>query len=271
MTKLKIVYISSLGHSGSTLLDVILNQHHDVQSSGEVMFHDEWVNKNLRCTCKKLMNKCSFWTSILDENFKILGSVNEIGYMNNSFELFNNIKKSTGKNIIIDSSKSNDRLNILLQDRRLEIKVIHLIRNGYGVINSISKSHHRPAKSNNNQKTIPVNILIGILRWIRRNLALKRLMEKHRINDYLQIRYEDLCEKPMSEIKKLCEFIDIDFQEEMAKPKLLNCHNIGGSRWRFSDKPIQINLDEKWRAELGRGSKFLFMLFAGWLNKKYGY
>ena len=78
-----------------------------------------------------------------------------------------------------------------------------MIRIGYGVINSSRKSHHKPAASNKEQKTVSANILKGMLRWIRRNLALERLMKKHKINHYLQIRYEDLCENPMNEIKKL--------------------------------------------------------------------
>ena len=48
MSKLKIVYIYSLGHSGSTLLDVILNQHSDIQSVGEIIFFDRsWYSRSL--------------------------------------------------------------------------------------------------------------------------------------------------------------------------------------------------------------------------------
>ena len=270
MSKIKVVYISSLGHSGSTLLDVMLNQHSDIQSVGEIIFLDKWINNNHKCTCSNAIKDCQFWNKILKKDFSRPGKINNTNYMFNSFHLFENIKNVTGKKIIIDSSKSNDRLRLLLNDKRFDIKVIHLIRNGLGVVNSLKKSHEKLA-INTEQKTISAGAIKGTLRWVRRNIALSKLMKINNIDNYLKIHYEELCKDPEKELNRICNYIEVDFQTNMTKIKLDNCHNIGGGRWRYSKKSMKIQLDEKWRTELNLTSKIVFYFLGGWLNKKYGY
>ena len=271
MSRLKIVYICSLGHSGSTLLDIMINQHSDIQSVGEIMFFDEWVKNNNKCTCLKLINECLFWTCVIPRCFNGLGSVKDSSYLDNSYKLFKEIKDLTGKTIILDSSKSVKRLNMLLEDNRLDVKIIHLVRNGLGVVNSLKKSYERSAINDNQNKTKIAGALKGTIRWIRRNLAFYTLMKSHGIDNYLEVRYEDLCMNPDIELENICSFIELDYDKKMIKPSLNHCHNIGGSRWRFSDQPINIKLDEKWKVELSLFSKIIFQILGSWLNRRYGY
>src|SRR6185295_954940 len=63
----KVVFIASLSHSGSTLLDLMLNAHPGVASVGELkqlgrFARMEKANRRLRCTCgAATLLTCEFW------------------------------------------------------------------------------------------------------------------------------------------------------------------------------------------------------------------
>jgi hypothetical protein len=63
----RLIYIASVGYSGSTLLDMVLGSNAEITSLGEVMklsrfFSGEYGDTP--CTCGALLKDCSFWTSI---------------------------------------------------------------------------------------------------------------------------------------------------------------------------------------------------------------
>jgi len=63
----KIIYILSLGHSGSTLLDLLLSYHDKVIGLGEVYSVIGDKDSNLEqtediCSCGKQMSKCPVWS-----------------------------------------------------------------------------------------------------------------------------------------------------------------------------------------------------------------
>ena len=71
---------------------------------------------------------------------------------------------------------------MLLEDKRLDVKIIHLVRNGLGVLNSLKKTYERSAINDNQNKTKITGTLKGTIRWIRRNLAFYTLMKSHGID-----------------------------------------------------------------------------------------
>src|SRR5215211_6196404 len=89
-TPVKVLKITGLGRSGSTILDVVLGNHPDIESVGEVgnLMRNGWISreslrgidpKRLRrpiCTCGKRLDvlyvdapdeACPFWSSVRDE------------------------------------------------------------------------------------------------------------------------------------------------------------------------------------------------------------
>jgi hypothetical protein len=79
------VYICSAGHSGSTLLDMMLGSHSRAESVGELIHlpMDTAMNKN--CTCGESMRNCPLWSKVLlrmgvapeDDPYKL-----DLGYVN---------------------------------------------------------------------------------------------------------------------------------------------------------------------------------------------
>jgi hypothetical protein len=59
------VYICAAGHSGSTLLDLILGSHSEAVSLGEVTQLPKNLTLNTTCTCGTPVQQCGYWTSVL--------------------------------------------------------------------------------------------------------------------------------------------------------------------------------------------------------------
>jgi hypothetical protein len=83
------------------------------------------------------------------------------------------------------------------------------------------------------------------------------------------VRYEDLAVNTEEQLRRVCEFIGLEFAPEMLE--YWNCEDvsIGGNRMRRTKAPVQ--LDQKWIRELPVLQRIGFGLLGGWLNRLYGY
>ncbi|WP_274475259.1 hypothetical protein [Mangrovimonas aestuarii] len=166
--ELQVIYIAGNGHSGSTLLDIMLgNASNDIFSAGELSFIVRDSIMEEYCSCKTLIPKCDIWAAIFAEwerkrkvsykeyqslrhkferNKTLLRLLKNIYFPGEDFKayllatkaLFYAIHKVTGANIIIDSSKNAGRIPIL--KRIVDTQVIHICRDFKGVLNSAKKA-----------------------------------------------------------------------------------------------------------------------------------
>ena len=60
----QLIYIASTGYSGTTLLDMLLNNHPEVSALGEVYLLSRYAKENSECTCGKVVNECGFWIKV---------------------------------------------------------------------------------------------------------------------------------------------------------------------------------------------------------------
>lgn len=170
----KVIYISGNGHSGSTLLDIILGSSKRAFSAGELTFVTRDSIFQEYCSCHSKIKDCDFWSKVIKrwqdisdislEDYKklrhkyernkttirvLLNSLfpsNEFKvYCKSTYQLFKIIHEQSGKSIIIDSSKSPQR--ILILKKHMDLKVIHLCRNAKGVLNSSKKVHKKDIKA----------------------------------------------------------------------------------------------------------------------------
>ena len=240
----KIVFICSLSHSGSTLLDLILGCNSKIRGLGEA---DVLLNKNVEfestpCMCGTNLSECIFWSGLggfiktnkqksFDFKYHML-----IKHFDN---IFGNDK------ILVDSSKY---LNILKKVITIDypIKVIYLIKD----VRSFTLSQKRSyIKNKKEAKIIP---RISLLRnkffyymWYKENREIQKYLLKNDI-DYFQVGYEELCFKPVNSIKKICQFIGVEFEEDMIYPYKSQSHGTGNRMRRMPEKKKGINYDYDW-------------------------
>jgi LPS sulfotransferase NodH len=230
----KPIFIVGCPRSGTTILAKILNNHSQIASATEIHFF------NHLCTLKKYD-----WTN-LDEDF-LKRFFNETrvedfcSLLKLSFEEFKEQFEQTTIDTKLDQISQNQKrifdtmMLILLKkkqktfccektpqhllsvERILEIykdaKIIHLIRDGRDTVNSLIKMPWRPEGLLNNSRFWKKYAKLGM--EIKNKIC-------HQTENYIDIKYEDLLLNPEESIKKLTNFIGVEFEETMLSNKLSN-------------------------------------------------
>jgi Sulfotransferase family len=241
----KVIFIASLSHSGSTLLDLMLNAHPEVASVGELkqlgrFARLEKPNRRLRCTCgAESLLTCEFWTrvSVLTKTAtgRTIGELNVENYDNQkSFDednvaLFQAIATVSGKRYVVDSSKHVARLALLIENPALDVFPIFLLRDPKGQICSSQKTSASLVK------------LIG--NYVRTN---REIYELVRDRPHSVVRYEQLVRNPEQVLATLMEELGLSFDPRQLEWASEVRHNVGGNGMRRC-RSSELKLDEKWR------------------------
>ena len=185
----KIIFITGIGRSGSTLLDRMLGNNPQGFSVGEVnALFRPWKRKHLlrdsNCFCNK--PNCNFWKKIKTRKEKNL--------YDTIFNLFKNI------NYIVDSSKSplwiRDQIKYN-QNKNYDIKIVCIYKTPQEFFYSMKKR----GKSK-----------LWKIMWKGRYMQLFNLF-----TNFLSIKYSDLTRNPKDTLRHLCESLDIEYYNEQEK------------------------------------------------------
>jgi hypothetical protein len=175
----------------------------------------------------------------------------------NNFILYDTVLSVLKARMIVDSSKHYLKATELYKRRPAEVRILHLTRDGRGVLYSALKRNFPP---------IP-----HIQGWRRHYIRGLSLFNRHVNPEHiLQVKYEDIVANPPKELKRICGFIGTDYESGMldftAKPQ----HSTDGNNMRFS-KSSEIRFDNAWQKNLSESDRNCFESIAGKLNYKLGY
>ena len=303
-TPITIIYITGCGRSGSTLIDIILGNHPEIESLGELsnLISSGWI-KHEYCGCGKRGNNCPFWFDIrmtwnkltgvksikkyLDiqntyENYlhwprllkeRLIKSNKFRAYIQYSKSLFEAISAVSGKYFLVDSSKNPGRAFALSMIPGIKLKTIHLVRDGRGVVWSKMKAFEKNEENGLQTKINPAPAWLTSLRWLVVNLA-SELVSYYLAPNAIRIHYEDFVENPQNVLNKIGHFLQIDLNalaDAVASRQPMSIrHTIAGNRMRMGGV-IHLKKDYEWQKKLSERDKKIFRLIAGFLAKKYGY
>ncbi|MEA3452000.1 MAG: hypothetical protein U9Q83_08890 [Bacteroidota bacterium] len=231
MKRKKIVYIAGLGHSGSTILDMILGSNSKIIGLGEIMNFVKRKNKQIdlksSCSCGKTGNNCDFWSQaeqiIDDTNNNVEAYLKLIDYFYNKYG---------EETILVDSSKNSyNYLKIL--NEKFDLKIIFLSKD----FRSWSFSRHLSSKT---------PVFIKEIHWFAENIKLLYRFKKMKLNVF-KLGYEELALYPEFSLKKTCDYLKIDFEKEMLIPTKTKSHIISGNIVRADkEKRKKIVYDARW-------------------------
>jgi hypothetical protein len=105
--------------------------------------------------------------------------------------------------------------------------------------------------------------------WVRANRTIESQLRRLPVEQWIRIRYEDVCRTPESTLQRFFEFCGLEphaLPHDLATYK----HHIVGNRMRLSNVS-QIRLDEEWRRVLEPAELALAARLAGTLHTSYGY
>jgi hypothetical protein len=281
----RILYIAGGGHSGSTLLDMIVSSADEVVSLGEVYFYDSYrydtPDEKLYavhakdCSCGKRFDECPFWSDF-HRRLKRDISINRHTSLGNSLKVlwnifkpfkdrcwlpldidddvvfFNTVEKTIRQNngkvsYLLDSSKDPRRLLKLVQQfGNQKIAVIHLVRDGRGYVNSYSNKDKPRVLA---LKLKPQHFVKAAFIWVVVNVSTHFFVKRSGL-DTVHISYDLFCKNPMQYIHYINKKFNIHIRENFLD--MINdqtYHNIHGNSVRYSHVN-RIRQDRSWHREL---------------------
>ena len=270
---LRILYITSRGHSGSTLLDLLISGHRSITSVGELkMLADSDVRRKL-CSCHGLEPRaCPYWHSV-EQHLQVsaglgfddlrLNSPDPWVNHRHNLALYESVAAVSGCRTIVDSSKGLPRLRDLLQGVDLyggyDLMPIHLLRGSLGLVHSYVKNGR--IRSDLELADVCYNYASNVFRT---EALLRR-------RPHLFVRYEQLARAPRRELRRVMAALDMTFEEDQLDWGRGPRRNIHGNDMRFRAGGT-IRPDRSWRRGLTprqilRVIWFTLPVRLGWLGR----
>jgi hypothetical protein len=256
----RLVYIASLSHSGSTLLDLLLNAHSHFVSVGELRKFSPHLQDQdtYKCTCgERALDGCAFWKTVV-ERLEAEGTrLDDIRTdradpmaMPGNLALLKAIAEASSDAIIVDSSKTTDRLRQLLASPELDVLPVFLVRDARGQIcSTLSKG----------KKTLRR----AISEYKRTNRRIMQLLAGH---PHVVISYEELASEPRAALEPILDHFGESFEASQLRWAEVEKHSLAGNRMRFGNNSA-IRADERWRRDLTRVQRLAIQAGTWWTRR----
>jgi len=267
-TALTGVIIGGAGHSGSTLLGMILSGLDGAVYIGEgakVRYLGDMSKPLKKRACKICGDDCAFWNGF---------------HWDAKRGLYEQVAAHSGARIVIDSSKKPDWITVRADELRTgghEARLIVLTRDGRAVVNSRLRKYpdRDPAAQ--------------IAEWMEQIGSARALAESFP-GPVLHLAYEELATRPEDTARHLAAFIGASYDPSMLAFSAREHHPLGGNNGTqflaargqagaariqpgersaayYRNHPDEIRLDLRWRDEFAPDHAALFDQMAGTLNQ----
>lgn len=244
----KIVFIASLSHSGSTLLDLILGGNSRFIGLGEMVrvIEDSSFQQNafrgVYCSCGRQMNECQYWSKVInrleDNNNATFAERYEL-----LLQIFDEVFGPTY--IPVDSSKYLPNLSRLLDDLELDLKILYIIKDVRNYTVSQINTLRRSRETDLLKKYVKGNAHFFFWKWYLLNKRMQDFFSENKL-EVLQFGYEELCLYPSHVVKLICEFLDVELEPTMLNLKISGSHSVLGNRMRNQTAKLDILYDNRW-------------------------
>lgn len=284
MSTPSVVFLISAPYSGATLLSILMNQHPDISSDGEIFPYER--GSRVVCSCGRDQIDCEYYSTIAGGMLKENGEeyddsvfyyvprycknyylsrglegfwMNDIAdklrnlacalipafkalegrFLNLHLELFSKSLALREATVYFDGSKSVRRAEFFAE-RKLTSKIIHLIRDGRAFCNSFLKNKRLPMDC--------VHVAEEV--WKKSIKKVDVLRRRHPGVRILDVRYNDLCSAPKKELRRIWEFLGLNYDDAFLEYRKKDMH-ILGNRMRFNYSGV-IKEDNTWEKSLNQ-------------------
>ncbi|NBC65815.1 MAG: hypothetical protein GVY07_09210 [Bacteroidetes bacterium] len=262
MSKQTIIYISGEGHSGTTLLDIILGSQERSFSAGELIFlQEKGIENSEYCSCGTPVPGCPVWREIIakwsevrrlppDQYVQIRRELvskknvlragktlgNPTGrvrdFLADTEKLYSTIFDTTESLCIIDSSKAPGMIPIL-KELKFDLTVVHIKRRFGDVLNSYKVHLKKDLKAGVEHEITPRKTSYVLASWLMKNILTGYYS---RNATYKKIEYEQLIDDLEGEISKITD-CSRDYLELLRnRGPLYPEHLVAGSTIRMKDE-----------------------------------
>jgi hypothetical protein len=247
---MRVIYIAGTSHSGSTLLDLMLNAHPAIIAAGEVLKLNRQLSERPErkqslapCPCgAPSLIACPYWSKVDTRARAISGrpladldmqdyAAHAAGTAPNEI-VFRAMAEASGLEFLVDSSKLPKRLAYLMTLKGLDIYPIHLIREPKGQINAVARKHGGFLRH-----IFRYELIHAQIGWALRNVP-------HSV-----VHYEDLVRDPETTLDGILKPLGLRFDASQLSWAEAEKHEVAGNHMRF-DGASSLVLDEAWKRSL---------------------
>ncbi|MDJ1172839.1 sulfotransferase family protein [Roseofilum capinflatum] len=294
----KVVFVISMGRSGSTLVELMIGSHPDAFSLGEISKLPQMVQKGRDFWYPE---DSTFW---LDNFTKAELKQFAAGMSNHRLHRYIPLKlerlvrewlgndeilnpytilfSKTKQSILTDSSKEVSWISNKLKARefrqnKIDAYLLYNVRDGRAVINSYLRFKKDSIENLSHQ-------------WVNLFKEQSEFYNNFSEDRKLAIRYEEMATNPHKVLQQICHWLDIEFVPDMIEYWKHDHHHVVGSRGAnaliakykgkkqknleshgqyYQDPEFKIKLDMRWKQELSPENLQVFNQIAGELNKPY--
>lgn len=306
----KVVFIIGWVRGGSTLLDVMLGELDGFFSAGEVRYiWDRGLQRGWMCGCGKPLPECEVWTSVIRDAFgvapdevpshqiaqlhlelvrskrlpKLLRQTPGPGYEWKALDdyvsrlgaLYRSIGKTSGANVVIDSSKFAQDAAITRLVPGIDAYFVHIVRDP----RAVAYSNLRDKTSQPDPKE-PVEMAKwsprqSATRWTRFHMTASAVRARHDSAKTMLLRYEDLIRSPRATIETIAAMVEEPVEglrmPDASSIELRGNHTVWGNPARFKRGTVALRVDDEWERELSVKDRRLVTALTFPLMKHYGY
>ncbi|MGI9233999.1 MAG: sulfotransferase [Woeseiaceae bacterium] len=288
----QVLCILSDVRSGSTLVGQLLGAHSKIVSVGELQWLRAYALNDRRlynpphemlCACGETFADCSFWQAVAariseplsDLHFKpelfewsgpgarrqalhrriprriverypdlyrsrivqqIFGGAR---VATNNMEVFDAIFEQTNARYFVDMSKNIFRFRSIYDGYGSSLKIVILHRDYRAVTHSKMK------------RGVSLEEAAG--KWANKVYEIRALTAGIPAENIVQMKYEDLCTDPKSELLRLCNYLNLEFEESMMSRPTEGIHDLGGSPSKLEPERKEIRLDTAYQQAFSDG------------------
>ena len=306
--KIKVLYITGSGRSGSTILDNILGQIEGFFPVGEFVYVWNRLVNGGTCSCGARFGECEVWQPVLERAFggpegvdaremariqrtstrprhvplaltnageKLLRSRWTEEYRGALGRFYREISNVTGSRVVVDSSKLPLYGRVLGEVPGVERYVVHLVRDPRAVAYSWLRKKRSTAAGRGSAYMPQHHPVESSLEWDLCNVAAEWLRDDAP-GRYTMLRYEDFVREPRPAVERILRLVG---EESRSLPFVSACgvelrrpnHNVGGNPSRFRTGVVELSPDAEWATRMkGRDRRLVTALTLPFLAR-FGY
>jgi hypothetical protein len=190
--------------------------------------------------------------------------------------LYRAVAQVSGARVVVDSTKRPSLAFVLRRWARVDLRVVHLVRDPRGVVYSWTKAVPLPAGAGPRARMKTRSPWQISRRWVTVNMMIAAL---RRFGVPLAtIRYEDLVRAPGGELAKVAALTgdvtggpgDLEFLTADGL-RMAPSHTVAGGRVRMRTGTMALRLDEEWRERLPARTRAFVSTVTWPLRGHFGY
>lgn len=311
MNPTPVVFLGGLGRSGTTLLERMLGDLPAVEALGEVVhLWERALRDDERCGCGSAFSACPFWQEVgrrafggwdrldVDEVLALKDRVDrtrnvprlglpvlrpsvrrDLGrYLDLYERVYTAARDVNGAAVVVDSSKHASLAYCLRWSRRLDLRILHVVRDSPAVAYSWTKQVQRPevtagSDPSDNDLMPRYGALRVIARWNVDNVLfdLLRLLGAR----VALLRYEDLVAEPAATLAQAAVHAGLPPHVQGSlrgnRLQLQAGHTVAGNPMRFKTGELVLRRDDAWRERYPARRRRIVTALTLPLRARFGY